>query len=234
MTNQKPDFNPQNRRLYLLLTRSLCHGDPLEVLEEAILGGVDLVQIREKPMSREEIPWVQAVWSRCKAHGIPMILNDHIDIAKELGVSAVHLGQEDLQESRRDGTLEKLRNLPLGISTHNLEEVKASEVLRPAYIGIGPCFATSTKGYKQGLPPSLLSRMQVEADRRGFPAFAIGGIHEGNLKDLLSLGIRRVAVSSCILRAQSPKKVAQTLKALLSPPKPESPVESLGQPRKEL
>ncbi len=218
--NPVEDFNLSERRLYLLLTRSLCSGEPLKVLEEALLGGVDLVQVREKPLTRDEIPWIHAVWSRCKAHGVPLVLNDRIDLAKELGLGWVHLGQEDLKElgGERGGGekgLGVLGDIRVGLSTHSLEELKKSLSMQPAYVGIGPCFATATKGYPRGIARAELKAMQAEATREGLAAFAIGGIHEGNLGGLLEMGVTRVAVSSCILGSGSPRRVARGLKELL-------------------
>ena len=215
MKNQNDDFNAPKRRLYLLLTRSLCNGDPLQVLEEALMGGVDLVQLREKPMAREEFAWIHAVWSLCHAHKVPLILNDRIDLAKELGLGWVHLGQEDLKELKEEKALPDLEGMKLGISTHSLEELRASLSLRPSYVGIGPCFATTTKGYQKGLPSSVLKAMQDEATQRNLPAFAIGGIRPENLGGLLDLGVTRVAVSSCILGASSPREMARAPKEQL-------------------
>jgi thiamine-phosphate pyrophosphorylase len=215
MTNQTSNFNAAKPRLYLLLTRSLCKRDPLQTLEEAIVGGVDLVQIREKPLTRGDFAWIQEVWDLCKAHQIPLVLNDRIDFAKELGIRIVHLGQEDLQEIRGEYRRRTLGEMQWGLSTHSLEEVEFSLKRNPSYIGIGPCFATPTKGYRQGLSHSLLKAMQSLANNYLLPAFAIGGIHSENLNELMKLGVRRIAVSSCILGAEKPHLAAQKLKVQL-------------------
>ncbi|HHI79759.1 MAG TPA: thiamine phosphate synthase [Planctomycetes bacterium] len=213
------------RRLYLLFTRSLCSKTPLLVLEEAIEGGVDLVQLREKPLTRKEIPWIKEVAALCNAMAVPLVLNDRIDLAKELGACCVHLGQEDLGELQKTQGLKEITGLPFGLSTHSPEELRASLALSPAYVGIGPCFATATKGYQQGLPPRRLAAMLEIARERQLPAFAIGGIDAKRLPGLMDLGVRRIAVSSCILGAPAPREAARTLRELLlGGPEPGHPI----------
>ncbi|MCB9881687.1 MAG: thiamine phosphate synthase [Planctomycetes bacterium] len=204
----------RSAKLYLLLTRSLCRHDPLETLDAALAGGVDIVQIREKPLTVEDTAWVERVQNRCHDHDALCIVNDDARLA--LWADGLHLGQEDLEafpkgEARRAAGLDE--GSILGISTHDMHEVERAAAEAPDYFGVGPCHPTSTKGYDRGLTPAQLE--ELVAATEGRPAFAIGGITPDNLAPLLAARVRRIAVSRCILAARDPRAVAARLAAAL-------------------
>jgi len=199
----------EGRRLQLLLTRSLCRGDPLATLAACLAGGVDLVQVREKPFGEDALAWIDDVVARCAEHGVPVVVNDRRDLAEARGLG-LHLGQEDLAAFPR-GSLRR-RSIPLGVSTHDPQELARAMDEAPDAIGVGPCHATTTKGYARGLAPAELARLLSLAS---VPAFGIGGITPARLPPLLDLGLRRIAVSSCLLAAEDPRAEAAALRAML-------------------
>ncbi len=202
-------------KLYLLLTRSLCRADPRATLEAALDGGVDVVQIREKPLVAGDRAWIEEVVATCHAHGALAIVNDDASFLDDC--DGLHLGQGDLAAYPEGAVRQALpsgHDKVLGISTHDLDEVARALVEAPDYFGIGPCFATATKGYERGLTPAGLAELvAATADR---PAFAIGGITPDNVTELVRAGVERIAVSSCILAAMDPRSVAARLQSALT------------------
>lgn len=199
-----------DRRLYLLLTRSLCSGKPLEVLEAALGAGVDLIQIREKPFAVDALTWIDDVRERAQRYQVPILVNDRVDLALQSGAVGVHLGQEDLR-LHAEGSLRE-RSFALGLSTHDPTEMARALRERPDYVGVGPCFATRTKGYEEGLQPGALESLLAQSP---VPAYGIGGIDPDNLPELMDRGLRHIAVSSCILGASEPAQVTRALRRLL-------------------
>ncbi len=199
-----------DRRLYLLLTRGLCLGDPLQVLEAALGAGVDLVQVREKPFGEDGPAWIQSVLTLTDQYGVPVLINDRIDLALQTQSCGVHLGQADLRLHAMGSLAD--RDHALGLSTHDREEMDRALIEKPDYVGVGPCFPTETKGYRQGLGPGQLEALLA---RSPVPAYGIGGIHAGNLPDLIARGLRSIAVSSCILASPTPAQATAGLRRLL-------------------
>jgi len=185
-------------------------GEPLEVLDAALSAGVDLIQIREKPFAADALTWIDEVLDLAGRYEVPVLINDRIDLARQSAAAGVHLGQEDLK-GHTAGSLQE-RNFALGLSTHDLAEMVRALREHPDYVGVGPCFATRTKGYEAGLPPGELTRLLAQSP---VPAYGIGGIDRTNLPGLLDLGLRRIAVSSCILASPTPARTTRDLRSLL-------------------
>ena len=193
--------------LCLILTRALCSLDPLRVLTESIEGGVDLVQVREKEMTaRELLAWSRKILEIARPLGVPVVINDSVEVALASGADGVHLGQDDLPVHEARSLLGE--NKLIGLSTHDLEQVDDAAEQGVDYIGFGPVYATATKGYEVGLgaekatTAAILSRV---------PMLAIGGITVEN-----SWMIPRkagIAVSSALCAAHEPGRIAQTLRA---------------------
>lgn len=199
---------PSRFRLCLLLTRALCTLPPIEVLRRSLEGGVDLVQLREKEAGSgaELLDWAREVRAMTEQAGVPLIVNDSVDLALACGADGVHVGQEDLHPDDVRTALgpDKL----IGLSTHDLEQLDEAADLGLDYAGYGPVYATGTKGYGRGLGAESL--IQALAIAR-LPVLAIGGItveNRGFLGD--SCG---VAVSSALCGAQEPEKVAAELRS---------------------
>lgn len=176
----------------------------LPSLLQAIAAGANTVQLRLKhysnSMLRQQIR--QAVYLAQQA-GIQLFINDHWQLAIELGAYGVHLGQEDIEQA--DLTAIARAGVRLGISCHGLYRLLRAEQLEPSYLAIGAVFATNTKdmrGKLQGLDKlPLYSRL---FNRR--PLVAIGGINAGNAADVLACGIRHLAMVSAF--ASAPDKPA--------------------------
>lgn len=201
---------PSAHSLYLLFTPGLCTADPWITLERALSGGVDLVQWRVKHADPEG---ARRCVELCRARGVPVIINDDVDLALEVGAAGAHVGQDDLdaREARRrlgDG-------MWLGVSTHGKDQLVQAFEDGADHVGFGPMNPTVTKGYAEGQPPGALR--EIVALAAGRPVFAIGGIRTSNLRRVLGEGCTRIAVSSAILTAEDPQRAAAELrKALLS------------------
>ncbi len=198
------------RRLYLLLTRSLCTQDPIWTLGEALRGGVQLVQIREKPFEPDALPWCRELVRICAEHEVPVFINDRIDLVEPSGAFGVHLGQEDLDAFTPIDF--RKRSFALGISTHDDAERARALEFGADCLGAGPCFATATKGYSEPNDRDWLRRSFAASAP---PCYAIGGITAQNLPQLQDLGARAIAVSSVILQSDQPREVAEILRSEL-------------------
>lgn len=208
-------------RLCLLFTPHLCGArDALEVLE-ALLGEVDLVQVRVKPpgaarsQAADTFAWTVRVLERCARLGNgapPVLVDDRVDVARALagrGCAGVHLGQDDAPP-RVARELLGARAL-IGLSTHDATQVARAGDEPVDYLGFGPVHATATKGYARGLGSEAA---WVAARATHLPVFPIGGIDAGNAGELEDVG--RAAVGAALLAATDPARAARELRALLA------------------
>lgn len=194
-------------RLCLLFTPSVCRSDPWDTLAAALAGGVDLVQWRVKD---DRTVGLERCLALCRAHAVEVIVNDDPALAVTAGAAGAHVGQDDLSAAAAREVLGPTRLL--GVSTHDAAQLAAAHAAGADYAGFGPCFATATKGYREGLGPEAL-RVALAGAR--LPVFAIGGITTDNLPALIAAGCTRVAVSSAILGAADPTDAARALRRLL-------------------
>jgi thiamine-phosphate pyrophosphorylase len=189
-------------RLCLLLTRSLCQADPLDVVRSAVEGGVDCVQLREKEMSTaERYHWGATLADLCHELKVPLIINDDVEVALALSAAGVHLGQDDMPvlEARKLFGPDRW----IGCSTHDLEQLDTAADFGADYAGFGPINPTGTKGYSRGLGDQALLQALLFAR---IPILAIGGIRPGNVARIpAQVGL---AVSSAICAADDPRLVA--------------------------
>ena len=191
-----------DERLYLIAP---ARDDLAEFLEAAVRGGVDIVQIREKALAdRELLPRLEEARDITRRLGVPLVVNDRPDLAVLCEADYVHLGQDDLPVAvaRRLG-------IAAGQSTHTPEEIDAAEA---DYIGVGPVHATPTK---EGRPAVGLELVRYAAAHAKQPWFAIGGIDETNVADVVAAGATRIAVVRAIGDAADPERAARTLRAAL-------------------
>jgi thiamine-phosphate pyrophosphorylase len=197
-----PAPSPADRRLYFITP---ARADLSALLEAAVRGGVDLVQIRERELPDRELLLVleeaRAVTARL---GVPLVVNDRPDLAVLCGADFVHVGQEDLpvDAARRFG-------VGVGLSTHAPREIDTAEA---DYIGVGPVFATPTK---EGRAAVGLALVRYAAERARVPWFAIGGIDASNVRDVVAAGASRVAVVRAIGDASDPEQAARELRQAL-------------------
>jgi thiamine-phosphate pyrophosphorylase len=187
--------------------------DAERVTKSMIDGGVDLIQLRAKKTSLAEIVDLAGkLHAIMSVAGVPLIVNDHAEIAAQVPVEGVHVGQDD--DSIAHARKKAGRRLLVGKSTHSLEQAIAAEREGADYIGFGPIFATPTKPDYQPIGFTGIKRVHNEVS---VPFFCIGGIKIDNLGELIAAGARRVAIVSGLLKASDIAKYARACKALLNP-----------------
>lgn len=201
-----------NLRLYVLITASLCKLPWLDVAKQAIDGGANCIQLREKDLeSAELLIRARAIAQLCRPHSVLSIINDRPDIALLSGADGVHVGQTDLPAAE----VRKLLGAGkiVGVSTHNLEQARQAVRDGADYIGVGPFFKSTTKPRDFIAGPAVAKEI---AEKISIPAVAIAGITEQNVDEVLATGIKAIAVSSAICCADDPKAAAARLKAKLT------------------
>jgi thiamine-phosphate pyrophosphorylase len=205
--------------LYIILDPSVCPTRPLvEVLMAAAEVGASLFQYRNKTASMKEA-YTEALALRHAAAmaGVLFIVNDRCDLALAIDADGVHLGQGDLplDLARKVMGPDKL----IGISTHNLDQVREASAGQPDYLGFGPIF---TPGSKQDHDPVVgLEGLRAMRSLTSLPVFAIGGIQIDQVGEVVRAGANGVAVISAILKAPN---ISHAVKMFLSQmPRPTSP-----------
>lgn len=197
-------------RLYLVARAGLTAGDLADLVPELADAGVDAIQLREKELEAGDVLRVaEPILASCRNSGIPFILNDRPDVALALEADGVHVGQNDLpvRHVRRI-----LPRAIVGLSTHAEREVDAAATEEVDYFAVGPVFTTPTK---PGRPSVGLELIRYATGRARAPWFAIGGIDETNLAEVLSAGAERVVVVRAITESSDPPGAAARLRALL-------------------
>ncbi len=199
-------------RLYGIL--DLGYVEPARAVEVAaalIAGGVDLMQLRAKNLSAAEI---ERLAVRLKAltdqHGVPLVINDHPEIAGAIGAAAVHVGQDDLPVSEARQIVGP--GCAVGKSTHSIDQAIRAFYEGADYIGFGPLFATPTK---PDYAPIGLEDIAKVHDAVRIPIFCIGGIKLDNLPKVIEAGARRVVIVSGLLQANDPAEYARSAKNML-------------------
>lgn len=195
-------------RLYTFVDTAYLHGRAPEVVAAQLCeGGSDLIQLRAKTASPDEVRRLaEKILPLTRAAGVRLVINDHYPLAAELGAELCHLGQEDFFDAGRTHVRQFASNLcvgpqPLiGLSTHAPAQASRALAAEPAYIAIGPVYATATK---PGARPVTLDYVRWAATEvKETPWFAIGGIKLDNLDQVLAAGARRICVVSAILNAE--------------------------------
>jgi thiamine-phosphate pyrophosphorylase len=199
----------------LVTDRPLCRGRSLvEVVARALAGGVTMVQVREKEADTEIfIELARAVRDCTRRHGVPLIINDRVDVALAVGAEGVHLGQRDVppEEARRMLGAEAI----IGLSVESDADVIAAEGRPVDYYGISPVFATSTK--RDHAPALGLDGVRRLRGLTRRPLIGIGGIHAANAGAVVAAGADGVAVVSAVCAAEDPEEAARALAAAVLP-----------------
>jgi len=197
--------------LYLVTDRELMFADNIaECVEQAILGGCTLVQLREKTASSNEFfqtaLQVREVTARL---GIPLIINDRADIAVAVNADGLHIGQDDLpyEAARRIMGHDKI----IGVSVRNLQQALAAVDAGADYLGVGAMFSTETK-----TDANLTSIDELKLIRKNIriPIVVIGGINKKTIPLFHGMGIDGIAVVSAIVSQPDAKRAAQEIKTL--------------------
>jgi thiamine-phosphate pyrophosphorylase len=216
-------------KLYAFVDTAYLHGRTPEVLAQQLCdGGADLIQLRAKECSPEQIRrMTEAILPITRSAGVGLVINDHLSIATEFGAEFCHLGQEDFFDSGHTHTSEirnpqstlrtqdtsKLPNpqsaIRIGLSTHSPAQAERALKAEPDYIAIGPVFATATK---PGAKAVTLDYVRWAAAHVKIPWFAIGGINLNNLGQVIDAGAQRICVVSAILNAENPAAACREFK----------------------
>lgn len=207
--------------LYLVTDRALCLGRPLvEVVGQAVAGGATLVQLREKHAStREMVELARALLAVLTPLGVPLLINDRLDVALAVGAAGAHLGQSDMPLAEARALLGP--SAVLGLSVETLDQLREAERLPPGlvnYYGLSPIFQTPTKtdaGPGWGLEGLARARATVSAGS-SLPLVAIGGLHAGNAAQVLRAGADGLAVVSALCSAPDPKRAASELAGIIA------------------
>jgi thiamine-phosphate pyrophosphorylase len=205
-------------RLYVLITESCCIRPWLETAEQAIVGGADCLQLREKDLeSGELLRRARAMVELCRRHGVISIINDRPDIALLAGADGVHVGQGDLPatEVRKIVGNDRI----VGVSTHSIEQARQAVLDGADYIGVGPVYRSPTK--PRDIAPGLPFARAAAAEIR-IPTIAIAGIDASNAREVAACGVSAIAVTAAVCRAPNPQSAARELKGIMAAVAPQS------------
>ena len=198
-------------RLYAVTDRGWLRGMTLgEQVEQAILGGATMVQLREKDMHGEALlAEAKAIRAICHRHGVPLLIDDDVEIARLCGADGVHVGQDDMrcEEARRVLGAEAI----IGVTAKTIEQARRAQAAGADYLGSGAVFGTSTKPNAKPMTRETLSSIAASVD---IPVVAIGGINRGNIEQLAGTGIVGAAVVSGIFAAEDIGAECRALRAI--------------------
>lgn len=200
--------------LYLVLDPDLCGGAEgmLRTTEEALEGGVTIVQLRAPTWKKRALAaCARDLLEMLRPRGIPLIINDHADVAAAVGADGLHVGQDDL--SSADARRIIGPDMILGLSAGNVDEVRGVDPALVDYLGIGPVWATATK--KDAGAAVGLDGLASLSAASPLPVVAIGGIGASNAADVMRTGVDGIAVVSAICGQASPRTAAENLLAQL-------------------
>jgi thiamine-phosphate pyrophosphorylase len=173
--------------------------DTARIAAQMIEGGVDLIQLRGKNKSIEELVELSKELHELSAkYATPLIVNDYAEVASSTPAEGVHVGQDD--DSIEVVRQKVARDILVGKSTHSLEQACAAEREGADYIGFGPIFATPTKPDYAPIGLEDISRVHAEVN---LPIFCIGGINIDNLQSVIDAGAKRVVMVSALLKAHN-------------------------------
>ena len=200
-------------RLYAVTDRSWLGSQTLaEQVEAALRGGATCVQLREKTQCREDfLRQAQQLKVLCARYGVPLLINDNVELALEVDADGVHVGQEDMDagDVRRLIGTDKI----LGVTAKTVPQALRAQQAGADYLGSGAVFGSTTKANAKPMSRELL---QSICQSVSIPVVAIGGIQRGNIASLAGTGIRGVAVVSGIFAAEDIERECRVLRAEIS------------------
>lgn len=198
-------------RKYFIMGSQNCHRDPVQVLQEAVKGGITAFQYREKGMAaltgEAKIELGKKLRTICLQNNIPFFINDDIDLIERLNVDGIHVGQDDIAVQQIRKTYP---DILIGLSISNETELKNSPIDLIDYIGAGPVFSTSTKeDAKKAVGLTWIQTLKQKLPT--VPLVAIGGVNSSNTPGILQAGADGVAVISAITKAENIQQAVQKL-----------------------
>ena len=196
-------------RLYLVTDRSFLGGRRLEdVVQEAVSGGVTMVQLREKDIStREFIALARDLKAVLGPLGVPLIINDRVDVALAAGADGVHIGQSDMLYT--DARMLLGPDRIIGLSVENFAQIEEANALDVDYIGVSPVFATPTK--TDTAQPFGIEGLREAVRMSAHPTVAIGGMNAACAEAVMATGTDGMAVVSAIMGSADPRSAAAQL-----------------------
>jgi thiamine-phosphate pyrophosphorylase len=207
------DFNKNNLLLYAVTDRSFTGKQTLyEQIEDALMGGVTCVQLREKNLDEPSfIKEAIKIKDLCHRYNVPLIINDNLNVALESKADGVHVGQDDLNADE----IRKIagEDFIIGVTAKTVQQAKKAEIDGANYIGVGAVFPSPTKTNAIRVTNEQLNEI---CDSVSIPAVAIGGINQSNIEQLKGCKMNGVAVVSAIFSADDITSATQQLKNAVS------------------
>ncbi|WP_375335758.1 MULTISPECIES: thiamine phosphate synthase [unclassified Bacillus (in: firmicutes)] len=201
-------------QVYFIMGSNNCKQDPLQVMKEALDGGVTLFQFREKGegalTGEERVHFAKQLQALCKEYDVPFIVNDDVELAIELDADGVHVGQDD---EGITSVREKMVDKIVGVSAHTIEEARFAIANGADYLGVGPIFPTSTKKDTKAVQGTKGLRHFRDAGIT-IPIVGIGGITVENAASVIEAGADGISVISAISLADSPYESTKKMAGL--------------------
>lgn len=202
-------------RLYVVTGERGDVDETARIVEAALVGGADVIQLRKKAMLRDARERLAGrLRQLTRAHDALLIINDHPDLAIAADADGVHLGQDDAEPAAVRG-LAGFGDRLIGRSTHSLDQAQAAVAEGADYLGVGPVFATPTK---PGRPAVGVDLVRAAAAAVAVPFVAIGGIDDTNVAAVVDAGARAIAVVRAVYDADDPAAVARRLRRMVEMP----------------
>lgn len=204
----RPDYG-----VYLVTDRALCLGrDLVDVVAAAVRGGATMVQLREKKCdTRDFVELARALKKLLAPRGVPLLINDRVDVALASGADGVHVGQSDMRPADVRALMGP--DVLLGLSVETMEHVREAGKLAVDYLGVGPVYPTATKPDHSA--PWGLEGLRKVREVSGLPLVAIGSVKAANAEQVLATGMDGLAVVSDICSADSPERAAAELRRIV-------------------
>ena len=202
-------MNRNQLSLYLVTDRGLAgERDIVDIVRESVEGGATMVQLREKTLDTGEfIALALRLKEVLKPYGVPLVINDRVDVALACDADGVHIGQSDMpyEMARKLMGPDKI----IGLSVENFDQVEQANSLDVDYIGISPVFATPTK--TDTAAPFGLDGLRRAVRLSKHPTVAIGGMNSSTAAEVMAAGTDGIAVVSAIVCAGSPREASRQL-----------------------
>ncbi len=197
--------------LYAVTDRSWVGRQSLyEQVEAALKGGATCIQLREKELSQEAfLKEAMEIAALCRKYGVPLFINDNVEVAIACHADGIHVGQEDMNAAQVRQLVGE--DMMIGVSAHSVEEALAAEKNGADCLGVGAMFSTSTKTDASVLPKEVLRDICTAVS---IPVVAIGGIGRSNISQLAHTGVDGVALVSAIFSADDIEKECRILRSL--------------------
>ncbi|MGD6730590.1 MAG: thiamine phosphate synthase [Pleomorphochaeta sp.] len=189
-------FSKDQLKLYAITDRQWLKDNQsiYDIVEQALEGGSTMIQVREKTLDKNSfIKEVKSILPLCHRYGVPLIVNDDIQVALESKADGIHLGQSDLNSNNINKVVPQ--SMILGISAQNINQALKAEKMGASYLGVGAVFTTDTKRDASVLNPFILKEI---AQSVNIATVAIGGINNNNIKLLENTSIAGISLISAI------------------------------------